>query len=92
MAKGTSAAAAHRKSEKSRDRNKSVISNVKSRIVIAEKQIKSKDAEAGASVKAATSSLDKAGKKGVLHPNAVARRKGRLAKKANVLKAKPAAK
>ncbi|MDO8472297.1 MAG: 30S ribosomal protein S20 [Dehalococcoidia bacterium] len=92
MAKGTSAAAALRKAEKAKVRNKSVISNVKSRVSNAEKLVKAKDAEAPAAVKAATSSLDKAGKKGVLHRNTVARRKGRLAKKANSINPKAATK
>jgi len=44
LAKGTSAAKALRQSEKARERNKSVISAVKSRTAKAEKLIKAKDA------------------------------------------------
>ena len=88
MAKGTSAEKALRQSEKARERNKSVISAVKSRTAKAEKLIKARDAaEAPAAVKEATSTLDRAAKKRVVHPNAVARRKSRLAKKFNNLKA-----
>ncbi|HLE79996.1 MAG TPA: 30S ribosomal protein S20 [Dehalococcoidia bacterium] len=88
MTKGTSAAKALRQSEKARERNKSVISAVKSRTAKAEKLIKARDAaEAPAAVKEATSTLDRAAKKRVVHPNAVARRKSRLAKKFNNLKA-----
>ena len=88
MAKGTSAEKAQRKSEKARERNKSVISAVKSRTAKAEKLIKAKDAaEAAAAVKEATSTLDRAAKQRAVHPNAVARRKSRLTKKLNNLKA-----
>ena len=88
MAKGTSAEKALRQSEKARERNKSVISAVKSRTAKADKLIKARDAAAApAAVKEAISTLDRAAKKRVVHPNAVARRKSRLTKKLNNLKA-----
>lgn len=88
MAKGTSAQRALRVAEKAKARNRSVISEVKSSTTRAEKAIKAGDAGAAGSVKKAISTIDRAGAKGVLHRNTVARRKSRLAKKA----AAPAAK
>ena len=69
--------------------NKPVRGEAKTRIDLAEKLIKTKSAEAAAAVTEATSVLDKAAAKGVLHKNNAARRKSRLMKKLNA--AKPAA-
>lgn len=85
MAKGTSAERALRRARKSKVRNKSIISEVKSSTTKAEGLIKAKDAEAASGVKAAIAVIDRAGKKGVLHRNTVARRKSRLAKKASAI-------
>ena len=82
MVKGKSAEKAGRKAEKARTRNKSVITAVKGRVSRAEKAIKAKAEDAVDAVKQAASAIDKAGNKGVLHRNTVARKKSRLAKKA----------
>ena len=77
-----------RASKKRRLRNKSIRSLCKTNIVKAEKFIFSGELESGReAVVAATSSLDKAAEKGVIHPNNAARRKSRLLKKLN--KAQP---
>ena len=70
--------------ERRRLRNKSIRSLCKTNIVKAERLIFSGEPDsARAAVVAATSSLDKAAEKGVLHPNNAARRKARLMKKLN---------
>jgi small subunit ribosomal protein S20 len=72
--------------EKRRLRNKSVRSHVKTEITKARKLIGAGDPEPakGATV-AAISALDKAAKKGVIHPNNAARRKSRLSIKLNAM-------
>ena len=73
-----------RVSEKSRLRNKSIRTLCKTNITKAERLIFSGELEsAQAAVVAAISALDKAAKKGVVHPNNAARRKSRLMKKLN---------
>ena len=73
-----------RVAEKKRLRNKSVDSQVKTRITKAEKFIFSGELEAAKeAVVAAVSSLDRAAEKGVIHSNNAARRKSRLLKKLN---------
>ena len=70
--------------DKKRLRNKSVRSEVKTRITKAEKLIFSGDLEAAReAVAAAVASLDKASEKGILKQNNSARRKSRLVKKLN---------
>ena len=70
--------------ERRRQRNKSIRSQVKTRITKAERLIFSGELESAQSaVVAAISSLDKAAEKGVIHPNNAARRKARLVKKLN---------
>ncbi len=70
--------------ERRRQRNKSIRSQVKTRITKAERLIFSGELESAQSaVVAAISSLDKAAEKGVIHPNNAARRKARLMKKLN---------
>jgi len=65
-------------------RNKSIRSLCKTNITKTERLIFSGDFEAAQkAVVAATSSLDKAAEKGVIHPNNAARRKSRLMKKLN---------
>jgi len=65
-------------------RNRSVNSSVKTQVAKAEKLALGKDAEAARqAVKQATTVLDKAAQKGVIHRNNAARRKSRLMKKLN---------
>jgi len=73
-----------RTSEKARQANKAVRGTMRS----AEKKVRRGNAgEAAAALPKAQSKIDKAAKKGVLHRNAAARRKSRLAKAANALAA-----
>ena len=73
-----------RVAERRQLRNKSIRSLCKTNITKAERLIFSGDLEAAQkAVVAATSSLDKAAEKGVIHPNNAARRKSRLMKKLN---------
>ena len=73
-----------RASERRRLRNKSIRTLCKSSITKAEKLLFSGELEsAQAAVVVAISALDKAAKKGVIHPNNAARRKSRLMKKLN---------
>jgi small subunit ribosomal protein S20 len=70
--------------ERRRVRNKSVRSAVKTSLIKAEKLISKKEAEAiSAEIVQVVSTLDRAAKKGVIHPNQAARRKSRLMKKLN---------
>lgn len=65
-------------------RNRSIRSEVKTNITRAEKLIFSGELEAARkAVITATSSLDKAAEKGIIHSNNAARRKSRLMKKLN---------
>lgn len=73
-----------RVSAKKQASNKSVRSEVKTKISKAERSIMNGDATAAATaVKEAVSSLDKAAEKQILHANNAARRKARLVKKLN---------
>ena len=68
--------------ERKRVRNKSVRSAVKTSLTKAQSLISKKEAEAtSVEVVQLVSILDKAAKKGVIHPNQAARRKSRLMKK-----------
>ena len=68
-------------------RNKSIRTGCKSSITKAEKFIAAgKTDEAKVAVLTATSTLDKAAGKGIIHPNNAARRKARLIKKLNSVK------
>ncbi len=88
-----SAPKAVRVAERRRVRNKSVHSEVKTRITQAEKLILSGELEAaGKAVAKAITSLDSAVGKGVLHANNAARHKSRLMKKLSQALASPAAK
>lgn len=70
--------------EKRRLRNKAVRSYVKTTSTKALDTIQKKELDkAGEVVTAAVSALDRAAKKGVIHPNKAARRKSRLMKKLN---------
>jgi len=65
-------------------RNKSARSEIKSVVRQAREAVAGEDKEAAAlALRAAESQLDRAADKGIMHPNAVARRKSRLAKKLN---------
>jgi small subunit ribosomal protein S20 len=73
-----------RVSERRRDYNKPVKSQVKTYVKRAEQLISSNELEsAREAVKRAIAALDKAAQKGVVHPNNAARRKSRLMKKLN---------
>jgi small subunit ribosomal protein S20 len=88
----SSAQKAARVAIKRQRRNKSVRSEVKTDIVKAEKLIFAGDVEAArAAVTAAVRALDKASEKKILHVNNAARRKARLLKKLNQIKAQPPA-
>jgi len=68
--------------ERRRVRNKSMRSAVKTSLIKAENLISKKEAEAtSAEMIQVASILDRAAKKGVIHPNQAARRKSRLMKK-----------
>lgn len=71
------------------ERNKSIRSETRSSVRSAGEMISGEDKEAAAkAVGAAASQLDKAATKGVIHPNAAARKKSRMAKKLNKAAAK----
>jgi small subunit ribosomal protein S20 len=73
-----------RVSERRREYNKPVKSQVKTYVKKAEQLISSNELEsAREAVKRAIAALDKAAQKGVIHPNNAARRKSRLMKKLN---------
>ena len=87
MPRSKSAEKAARASERKRLRNKSVRSATKTQVSRAEKLISSNEPEpAREAVATAISALDRAAKKGVIHPNTAARRKSRLMKKFNQAK------
>jgi small subunit ribosomal protein S20 len=90
--KSSSAEKAARGSIKRRQRNKSVLSEIKTDITRAEKLIFTGELEAARkAVTAAVSDLDKAAAKKILHANNAARRKSRLMKKLVQAKDKPKA-
>jgi small subunit ribosomal protein S20 len=75
---------AARVAEKRQMRNKSVRSATKTAITKAEKLIASDDLEsAQKAVTTSISTLDRAAKKRVIHPNTAARRKSRLVRRLN---------
>jgi len=87
LPRSKSAEKAARASERKQLRNKSVRSATKTQMTRAEKLISSNELEpAREAVTNAISALDKAAKKGVIHPNTAARRKSRLMKKLNQVK------
>jgi len=87
LANHKSAIKRHKQSEIKRVRNSSIKSNLKSAVKKVTEAIAAKDAEATKkSLKAATSLLDGAVTKGVLHRNNAARKVSRLAKAANSAK------
>ena len=93
MPRSTSAQKQMRVAERRRLRNKSVRSQSKTQITKAEKLIFSGDFDAAQKAAvAATSSLDKAAEKGIIHNNNAARRKSRLMKRLNKAKTLSSAK
>ena len=79
-----SAKKALRVSQRRRDQNKPVRSQVKTYVKKAEQLISRNEPEsAREAVQRAMTALDKAAQKGVIHPNNAARRKSRLMKKLN---------
>lgn len=86
MANTTSAKKAIRVHAKKTERNKPPRSAARSAVTKSRDLIKKKDAEgAKAAVREASIALDRAAKKGVIHPNNAARRKSRLAKSLNAM-------
>ena len=84
MANTKSAQKATRVHAKKTERNKPVRSFAKTAITKARNVIEQKDMDAAkAAVREASMALDRAAKKGVIHPNNAARRKSRLAKQLN---------
>ncbi len=71
-----------RQNEKRRLRNKSVRSELKSRVKTANQAIAAGDADAGEHVKTAQKRINKAASAGIIHKNAAARRSSRLMKRA----------
>jgi len=87
LPRSKSAEKAARAAERKRLRNKSVRSATKTQVTRAEKLISSNKPEpAREAVATAISAIDRAAKKGVIHPNTAARRKSRLMKKFNQAK------
>lgn len=88
MANHKSALKRHKQSEKRRARNASIKSNLKSAVKKVTEAVGAGDAEATAkNLKAATSLIDGAVTKGVLHRNNASRKVSRLTKAANAAKA-----
>lgn len=84
MANVKSAIKGIRVSERKKNYNKPVRTGVKTRIAKAERLVVLRDIEsARAAIVDASSALDKAALKGVIHANAAARHKSRLMKKLN---------
>jgi len=92
LANTKSAQKATRVQAKKTERNKPVRSSVRTAVTKARNLIEQKDMDAAkVAVGEAATALDKAARKGVIHPNNAARRKSRLAKQLNAMqKAKDA--
>lgn len=91
MANKKSALKAHRQSEKRAIRNKSVKSAIRTYVKKAVVAIGAGEETAAAAVREAMSNLDRAARKGIIHPNAAARRKSRMMTRLNVAAAAAAA-
>jgi small subunit ribosomal protein S20 len=74
------------RSEKNRLRNQAAKSQVKTIVKKAKSAIEAHGGEAKESVVAAISIIDRTAKRGIIHPNAAARRKSRLMKRFNAAK------
>ena len=84
MTTKNSAQKAARVAQRKAERNKPIRSSVKTYVTKARRLILENDLDAAQeAVKQATTALDKAAKKGVIHPNNAARRKSRLMKSIN---------
>jgi small subunit ribosomal protein S20 len=83
LADNKSAEKRERGAIKRRAANRSVKSELKTTLTRARNTLEGGGAEAAPAVKEATSMLDVAAKKGVIHPNNAARRKSRLTKQLN---------
>ena len=84
MTSKKSAQKAARVAQRKEERNKPIRSSVKTYVTKARKLILENDLDAAqGAVKQATTALDKAAQKGVIHPNNAARRKSRLMKSIN---------
>ncbi|MEP7199325.1 MAG: 30S ribosomal protein S20 [Chloroflexota bacterium] len=83
MANTSSAIKRIRSSGRKRQRNILVRSSVRTSVKKATAAVRNGDADSVSAVKRATSELDRAVSKGVMHKNAAARRKSRLMKKLN---------
>ena len=89
MAHHASAQKQMRQSQKRRARNRQNISLLKTQVKKLRSAIAKGDAEAAKKLLPETvGEIDKAAKKGVVHDNAAARYKGRLARRVNALSAK----
>jgi small subunit ribosomal protein S20 len=78
-----------RQSQKRRARNRQNLSQLKTQVKKLRSAIAKGDAEAAKTLLPETvGQIDKAAKKGVVHDNAAARYKGRLARRVNALSAK----
>ena len=89
MPNNASAEKRMRQERKRRMHNRMVKSTVKTQVTKARQAIANDNIDATAaeeSVRAAVSELDRAAKKGVIHPNNAARRKSRLMKQLNAAK------
>ena len=84
MANTKSAQKATRVHAKKTERNKPVRSSVRTAVTKARNLLDQKDMDAAkVAVVEAAAALDRAAKKGVIHPNNAARRKSRMAKQLN---------
>ena len=84
MAHTKSAQKATRVHAKKTERNKPVRSSVRTAVTKARNLLEQKDMDAAkVAVVEAAAALDRAAKKGVIHPNNAARRKSRMAKQLN---------
>ena len=76
----------NRQNQKRHDRNKAVRSELKTRVKRAVTAAEQGDEKAAEIATSAVKRLDKAASKGIIHKNAAARRKSRLAKHVNAAK------
>jgi small subunit ribosomal protein S20 len=87
LAHPLSAIKRHRQSLTRRERNKARVTAVRSAIRETREQITAGSAdESERALRTASSTLDRAARKGTLHPNNAARRKSRIARQLNALR------
>jgi small subunit ribosomal protein S20 len=75
------------RSEKNRLRNQAAKSQIKTVVKKAKTAVETNAENAQTAVVAAISAIDRVAKRGIIHPNAAARRKSRLMKRLNAVKA-----